>query len=102
MDDVTYNEHTITFDVAGHPFYHKWHDVTNRGYGFIQPHKVNNLKLNEFGEKDGRGPPPHYSPGQSLPIQDARLERLQTEPPDWLTESELIALMDKHGIGTDA
>ena len=39
---------------------------------------------------------------QELPVKGCQLERHQTEPPNHLTESELISLMDKNGIGTDA
>ena len=35
------------------------------------------------------------------PFQVKLAER-HTSPPDYLTESELITLMEKHGIGTDA
>lgn len=37
-----------------------------------------------------------------VPVQNARLTEHQTSPPDYLTEAELITLMEKHGIGTDA
>lgn len=40
--------------------------------------------------------------GQRLAITDVKLTERQTQPPDHLTESELISLMEKHGIGTDA
>ena len=38
----------------------------------------------------------------SFYIIQAKLLEKQTSPPDYLTESELISLMEKHSIGTDA
>lgn len=45
---------------------------------------------------------PPFVQGESVKINDAKLVERQTGPPDFLTESELITLMEKHGIGTDA
>lgn len=35
-------------------------------------------------------------------FDQAKLVEKQTSPPDYLSEAELISLMEKHGIGTDA
>lgn len=43
-----------------------------------------------------------FKQGDSVKINEYKLVESQTGPPDYLTESELITLMEKHGIGTDA
>lgn len=45
---------------------------------------------------------PNLKENEIVPIKDMRLTEHQTSPPDYLTESELITLMEQHGIGTDA
>ncbi|KAG2490592.1 hypothetical protein HYH03_010985 [Edaphochlamys debaryana] len=45
---------------------------------------------------------PPLSPGEQLPLSEVELYQGRTSPPDYLTESDLIGLMEKHGIGTDA
>lgn len=45
---------------------------------------------------------PDFKPGDLIPIQSVKMVERKTTPPDYLTESELISLMEKHGIGTDA
>lgn len=47
-------------------------------------------------------PLPQFSKGESVPVQDVELYCGKTSAPDHLTESELIGLMEKNGIGTDA
>ena len=43
-----------------------------------------------------------FTENEVIKIKDLKLCEGQTGPPDYLTESELITLMEKHGIGTDA
>ncbi len=45
---------------------------------------------------------PKLNKGDELPVKELKLSERQTSPPDYLTESDLITLMEKHGIGTDA
>eukprot|EP00884_Botryococcus_braunii_P010708 jgi/Botrbrau1/19639/Bobra.0003s0009.1 len=45
---------------------------------------------------------PSLKEGEQLRISSVLVKQGKTSPPDHLTESELIGLMEKHGIGTDA
>lgn len=43
-----------------------------------------------------------FAEGEAVKVNEVKLQEGSTEPPDYLSESELIGLMEKHGIGTDA
>ncbi|KAK8221623.1 DNA topoisomerase 3-beta [Phyllosticta capitalensis] len=45
---------------------------------------------------------PHFDVGEQFEPAEALMGEGQTSPPGYLTEPELIALMDANGIGTDA
>ncbi|KAJ8263716.1 hypothetical protein COCON_G00161730 [Conger conger] len=45
---------------------------------------------------------PDCGRGDAFTVDEVKLQEKQTCPPDYLTEAELITLMEKHGIGTDA
>ncbi|MFP3310665.1 MAG: DNA topoisomerase [Caldivirga sp.] len=40
--------------------------------------------------------------GQQVPVKDVKVVKRKTTPPPYLSESELLRLMRKYGIGTDA
>lgn len=65
---------------------------------FAMPWKLRGLNLNETQMP----PTGMMQQGHTVPITNFKKEEEYTKPPDYLQESELIALMDKHGIGTDA
>ncbi len=42
---------------------------------------------------------PSCEKGDLFPVGEIKLLEMQTSSPDYLTEAELITLMEKHGIG---
>ncbi|KAL0392491.1 UNVERIFIED_CONTAM: DNA topoisomerase 3-beta [Sesamum radiatum] len=45
---------------------------------------------------------PQFTEGQKIDISRIEVDEGSTQPPDYLSESELISLMEENGIGTDA
>jgi len=71
--------------------------VVERGFFYAMPWKPKDLKLEEIDWDM-----PQMSKGQQFKVDEVSLLKDVTKPPDYLKESELVALMDKNGIGTDA
>jgi DNA topoisomerase-1 len=65
--------------------------ILSRGYWEIYP-----------WEEEGEEPLPRVAKGQPAQIASAKIEERETEPPPKMTESELLRLMRRYGIGTDA
>ena len=96
-DDMVYLEKTMQFHINGYRFSYTWHEVVDRGFTFAMPWKFKALQLNELEWKM-----PALRDGDSVAVSHLDVRTEHTKPPDYLQESELIALMDKHRIGTDA
>lgn len=70
---------------------------------------VSGLRIVSYGywtvypyEKSSEKNLPKVSTGVLVKILNVNLEEKETEPPPYLTESELLRLMRRYGIGTDA
>lgn len=90
--DCRYMQTTVYFDIGKEKFLCTGKILTDPGYTSVMTWQA---------ISDDEDIPP-FTKGQTCNITDVRLGERQTGPPDYLTESELITLMEKHGIGTDA
>lgn len=90
--DLKYKTHTAKLRVGMELFSHTANVLLDPGYTKV-------MTWQAFG-RDESIPP--FVQGEKVPIVDVRMAESQTGPPDYLTEAELITLMEQHGIGTDA
>ncbi|KAI3996704.1 hypothetical protein MKX01_041004 [Papaver californicum] len=80
----------IELSSGGELFYCVGQNVTAKGFTSIMPWLA-------VSEKNI----PQFTKGEKVNIMKVELYEGNTSPPDYLSESELISLMEKHGIGTD-
>lgn len=90
-DDAKGDSTQITFDWNGEKFMCSGIRVLERNFLDVYPY---------FKWTDSELPP--IEQGAKLAIKSAMMKEGKTNPPNYLTEPELIALMDANGIGTDA
>lgn len=90
--DCRYQSTTITFSVGSETFSYTGNALIEAGYTEI-------MHWQAFGKDEYV---PQVNVDDTLRVHDTRLVECQTSPPDYLTESEVITLMERHEIGTDA
>ncbi|XP_052821520.1 DNA topoisomerase 3-beta-1 isoform X2 [Octopus bimaculoides] len=90
--DCRYMQTTIYFEIGQEKFTCTGNILSDPGYTAIMTWQA---------ITDDEELPP-FVKGENYNVSEVRLAERQTGPPDYLTESELITLMEKHGIGTDA
>ncbi|KAK7933693.1 hypothetical protein WMY93_004589 [Mugilogobius chulae] len=90
--DCKYLQTTISFNIGPEKFSCSGKTLISAGYTSVMPWQA--IPLEEAL--------PVCDRGDVFSVDEIRLVEKQTSPPDYLTEAELITLMEKHGIGTDA
>uniref|UniRef100_A0A4W3H8Y5 DNA topoisomerase n=1 Tax=Callorhinchus milii TaxID=7868 RepID=A0A4W3H8Y5_CALMI len=89
--DCKYLQTTISFCLNEEHFTCSGKTLISPGYTLVMPWQ--NMEEEIL---------PVCARGDVFTMDEIKLLEKQTHPPDYLTEAELITLMEKHGIGTDA
>ena len=84
-------ETVVEIDIAGEGFSVKGLAITAKNYLNVYPY-------DKWSDKTL----PVYHTGDTFLPTSIDMEESETQPPSLLTEADLIGLMEKHGIGTDA
>lgn len=90
--DLKYKSTTTRFNIDGEIFTNTSSVLVDAGFTKV-------CTWQAFGKEALANP---FKVGEKVKIKDVKLVESQTGPPSYLTESDLISLMEKHGIGTDA
>ncbi|KAI6172120.1 DNA topoisomerase [Aphelenchoides besseyi] len=93
MKPAKYTTQTLSLSGGGEKFSISSRKVIDPGFTVAMPW----LAVTE--EESGLD---QFTKGTKMPIKSVELVNRETSPPGYLTESELISLMEKFGIGTDA
>ncbi|CAG7727511.1 unnamed protein product [Allacma fusca] len=91
-EDCIYLETNITFKIQNETFTFCGKEIIKPGFTKVYPFSV-------ISSDDQI---PQVTVNSSYPISEKKITESETKPPDYLTESELISMMETHGIGTDA
>ncbi|XP_031381136.1 DNA topoisomerase 3-beta isoform X2 [Punica granatum] len=89
--DCKYVRTKVEFTIGGESFHCVGLRVTAKGFTSIMPWLAVSEKTL-----------PQFTKGEKLEVSKVELYEGCTSAPDYLSESELISLMEKNGIGTDA
>ncbi len=88
---AVYERQRVVVRVGGLDLVAEGRRTISEGYWEIYPY-----------ERIEDSPIPRVEAGATVRVVEVEVEERETKPPDYLSEAELLALMKRHGIGTDA
>jgi len=89
--DCKFMKTKVKFDINGEQFTANGRKVIDPGF----------TKIQATGEMEDQHIP-DFKVGETVPLKAVGVGTHKTRPPPYLSESDLLSLMEKHGIGTDA